>query len=155
MNTLQRLIRTENNLNWFLLRVPLGIVMLAHGLQKAFGWFKGFGWKGSMDYFTGFVGLPYWLGVVVILIESAGALLLILGLGGRINAALMIIVMAGAFFVDHLSNGFFMNWGGQARGEGYEFDILFVSMALVLVINGSGKYSLDRLIMNRGGKLPG
>ncbi len=98
---------------------------------------------------TGTVGLPSWLSAFVILIESVSAVLLIIGFAGRINAALMGIVMAGAFFVDHLPNGFFMNWFGTSKGEGYEFDILFWAISIILVINGSGKWSIDRWILSR------
>lgn len=145
----QKLLATTDSYNWLLLRIALGVVMLGHGLQKAFGWFGGFGWDASMGYFTGTVGLPTWLSALVILIESLGALLLIIGFAGRINAALMGMVMAGAFFVDHLPNGFFMNWFGNHKGEGYEFDILFWAIALILAINGSGKYSVDRWLTTR------
>lgn len=147
----QRLLATGNNYNWFILRVALGVVMLGHGLQKALGWFGGFGWHNTMGYFTGTVGLPSWLSAFVILIESVSAVLLIIGFAGRINAALMGIVMAGAFFVDHLPNGFFMNWFGTNKGEGYEFDILFWAISIILVINGSGKWSIDRWILSRAG----
>jgi putative oxidoreductase len=145
----QRLLSTTDSYNWFILRVALGIVMLGHGLQKAFGLFGGFGWSNSIGYFTGTVGLPAWLGALVILIESLGAVLLIIGFAGRISAALMAIVMAGAFFVDHLPNGFFMNWFGNHKGEGYEFDILFWAIAIIIVINGSGRFSVDRWLSTR------
>src|ERR1700730_8086061 len=98
---LKKLIVTNNDGTLLLLRVLLGIVMLAHGLQKAFGWFGGFGWNNSINYFTGTVGLPVILAALVILIETAGALLLIAGIGARINAFLMIVVIIGAFFADH------------------------------------------------------
>ncbi len=149
----QRLLATGNNYNWLILRVALGVVMLGHGLQKTLGWFGGFGWTNTMGYFTGTVGLPSWLSAFVILIESVSAVLLIIGFAGRINAALMGIVMAGAFFVDHLPNGFFMNWFGTNKGEGYEFDILFWAISIILVINGSGKWSIDRWILSRTGSL--
>lgn len=145
----QRLLATTDNYNWLILRLTLGVVMLGHGLQKAFGWFGGYGWNNTMGYFTGTVGLPAWLSALIILIESLGALLLIIGFAGRINAALMAIVMAGAFFVDHLPNGFFMNWFGSNKGEGYEFDILFWAIAIVIAINGSGKLSVDRWLTTR------
>ena len=145
----QRLLSTTDSYSWLILRVALGIVMLGHGLQKAFGLFGGFGWNNTIGYFTGTVGLPAWLGALVILIESLGAVLLIIGFAGRINAALMIIVMAGAFFADHLPNGFFMNWFGNHKGEGYEFDILFWAIALIIVINGSGRFSVDRWLSSR------
>lgn len=147
----RRLLATDNNYNWLILRVALGVVMLGHGLQKAFGWFGGFGWNNTMGYFTGTVGLPSWLSALVILIESLGAVLLIIGFAGRINAALMAIVMAGAFFAEHLRHGFFMNWFGTNKGEGFEFDILFWAISLIIVINGSGKCSIDRWLAARSG----
>jgi putative oxidoreductase len=146
---LRKIFITDNSSNWAFLRIALGIVMLGHGLQKSLGWFGGFGWDSSVQYFTGYVGLPYSLAILVILIESIGAILLILGLAGRISAALMAIVITGAFFVDHMPNGFFMNWFGNHKGEGYEFDILFIAIAITLVINGSGKFSMDRWIAGR------
>jgi putative oxidoreductase len=145
----RNLLSTTDSSNWLILRVTLGSVMLGHGLQKAFGLFGGFGWSNTIGYFTGTVGLPAWLSALVILIESLGAVLLIIGFAGRINAALMAVVMAGAFFVDHLPNGFFMNWFGNHKGEGYEFDLLFWAIAVVLTINGSGKFSVDRWLSTR------
>jgi putative oxidoreductase len=151
---LKNILSTNNSYNWTILRIALGVVMLAHGLQKAFGWFGGYGWDGTMGYFTGAVGMPYALGALTILIESLGAFLLIIGFAGRINAALVGIVMIGAFFVDHINNGFFMNWFGTQKGEGFEFDILFVAIAAVLTVNGSGALSVDRLIARRGPSRP-
>ena len=145
----QRLLSTTNSYNWLILRVALGIVMLGHGLQKAFGLFGGFGWNNTIGYFTGTVGLPAWLGAFIILIESLGAVLLIIGFAGRINAALMAIVMAGAFFVDHLPNGFFMNWFGNQKGEGYEYHLLVIGLCLATLYNGSGKLSIDTTLQSR------
>ncbi|MDF2189510.1 DoxX family protein [Paraflavitalea sp. CAU 1676] len=144
-----RILATTDSYSWFILRVALGFVMLGHGVQKAFGWFGGYGWDNTIGYFTGTVGMPSWMGALVILIESLGALLLIVGFAGRINAALTGIVMIGAFFVDHLPNGFFMNWFGTNKGEGYEFDILLWAIALVITINGSGRCSIDRWLTAR------
>jgi len=146
---INKLVATENRIELFLLRISLGTVLLAHGVQKAFGWFGGFGWSNSINYFTGTVGIPYILGALVILIETIGAVLLIAGFAGRINAALMGIVIIGAFFQDHLANGFYMNWFGNQKGEGFEFDILFVAIATVLSLKGSGAFSIDRRIVNR------
>lgn len=141
-----KILVTDNDITLTILRVILGIVLLGHGLQKAFGLFGGFGWTNTIHYFTGTAGIPAWLGGIVIIIETLGAVLLILGFAGRLNALLMIAVIIGAFFVDHISNGFFMNWLGNQKGEGYEFDILFIAMAVVLTIKGSGKFSVDRLL---------
>ncbi|QEC42767.1 DoxX family protein [Pseudobacter ginsenosidimutans] len=142
----RKIFATDNSYNWFILRIVLGVVVLAHGLQKTFGWFGGFGWEQSMNYFTGHVGLPSALAALVILIESLGAFLLIIGFAGRINAFLLGIVMIGAFFVDHRHNGFFMNWFGNQRGEGFEFDLLIWAITAVLTVNGSGRLSIDRLL---------
>lgn len=150
MQTLsEKIFKTENNYTWTILRITLGVVMLAHGLQKAFGWFDGYGWEGSMGYFTGTVGLPSILGAFIILIESLGAFLLILGFAGRINAVLVGAVILGALFVDHLPNGFYMNWFGNQKGEGFEFDLLFLAISSFITINGSGALSIDRWIALR------
>lgn len=146
---MKRILSTDNSYSWLLLRITLGIVLGAHGIQKAFGWFGGYGWNNTIDYFSS-VGLPTILGGLVILIETLGAFLLIIGFAGRINAALMGIVMVGAFYIDHLPNGFYMNWFGGTRGEGFEFDILFWAIAIVITINGSGAFSIDRLLSKRG-----
>jgi putative oxidoreductase len=146
---INKLIATEKRIELLLLRVSLGVVLLGHGVQKAFGWFGGFGWSNTINYFTGTVGIPAILGGFIILIETIGALLLITGFAGRINAALMGIVIIGAFFKDHLANGFFMNWFGNQKGEGYEFDILFVAIAIVLSLKGSGALSIDRWISSK------
>lgn len=143
----KKIINTGNDHSLLVLRVALGIVLMAHGLQKAFGWFNGFGWSNTINYFTGTVGIPAFLGAFVILIESLGALLLILGFAGRINAALMGIVITAAMFIDHANNGFYMNWFGVQKGEGVEFDLLFIAMSVALVIKGSGSFSIDRLLM--------
>ena len=145
---MKKILSTDNNYSWLLLRVTLGTIMLAHGVQKAFGWFGGFGWDNSINYFKG-VGLPAFLGASVILIETVGALLLIAGFAGRIIAGLMAIIMIGAFAIEHVPHGFYMNWFGNHKGEGFEFDILFWSIAIVLVINGSGKYSLDKWLYEK------
>ena len=120
----KKIINTGNDHSLLILRVVLGVVLMAHGLQKAFGWFNGFGWNNTINYFTGTVGIPALLGAFVILIETLGALFLILGFAGRINAALMGIVIIGAMVVDHMKNGFYMNWFGIQKGEGIEFDFL-------------------------------
>jgi putative oxidoreductase len=140
------LLATDNSYNWLILRVALGVVILAHGVQKTFGWFNGFGWEQSMNYFTGHVGLPSVIAALVMLIESLGAFLLIIGFAGRINAFLLGVVMIGAFFVDHRHNGFFMNWFGNQRGEGFEFDLLIWAIAAVLTVNGSGRFSVDQAL---------
>lgn len=144
-----KLFKTENDIAITVIRVVLGLVLLGHGLQKAFGLFGGFGWNNTIHYFVNVAHIPAWLGGFVIIIESLGSVLLILGVAGRLNAALMIPVIIGAFVIDHAGNGFYMNWLGTQKGEGYEFDLLFIAMAIAVSIKGSGRFSVDRLLFNK------
>ena len=146
----KKLFFTNNDISIAILRITLGIVMLGHGLQKAFGLFGGFGWTNTVHYFTDTVGVPAALGGFIILIETVGALLLIFGFAGRIQAALMIAVITGAFFVDHLPNGFFMNWNMEAnKGEGWEYFILLFALAIIVLIKGGGKASIDAALTKK------
>ncbi len=131
------------------LRVALGLVILPHGLQKALGLFGGYGWAGTMGYFTGQLHIPYALGALAILAESLGALGLLAGLGGRVAAAGVAAVMATAALMQHRANGFFMNWSGQQAGEGYEYHVLAFVLALAVALRGSGAFSLDRVLARR------
>lgn len=130
-------------------RVILGLVMFPHGAQKLLGWFGGGGWSGTMGYFTGPMGLPYALGVLVIVAEFFGALGLIVGLGTRLAAFGIAATMVGAVVTTHSKVGFFMNWGGQQAGEGFEYHLLALALALPLIVRGAGWLSLDRLVARR------
>ncbi len=138
------LLATENTSLLTILRVALGVVILPHGLQKTIGWFGGHGFTGTMNGFTS-MGIPAILAFLVILAESAGAVALITGFTTRIAAFGIGATMAVAAFM-HKANGFFMNWSGQQKGEGFEFHILAVAIAVVLMIGGAGRFSLDRAI---------
>ncbi len=125
------------------MRVSLGGVIFAHGAQKLFGWFGGFGFEGTMNYFTEHLGLPWVIGFLVVIGESLGAAALILGLFGRFMSASIAVIMLGALYFEHAQYGFFMNWFGTASGEGIEFDLLVFGLAIPLILLGSGRYSLD------------
>jgi putative oxidoreductase len=129
-------------------RLVLGAVMLPHGAQKLLGWFGGHGWDGTMGYFTGSLGIPAGLAALVILAESLGAVALVLGAGTRLAALGIAAVMVGAA-TTHLSAGFFMNWFGTQAGEGFEYHLLALALALPLVVRGGGAYAIDRLIAAR------
>jgi putative oxidoreductase len=130
-------------------RFLLAFVTAAHGVQKLFGWFGGYGFNGTMGFFTETIGLPYILGVAIIIGETFGMIALALGLFGRYLSGFVILVMLGAIFSFHLPNGFYMNWGGTLQGEGFEFHILAIGLALPVTILGSGTYSLDFLLSKK------
>jgi putative oxidoreductase len=133
----------------FALRVVLGIVIFPHGMQKLLGWFGGYGFKGTMGYFTGQAKLPWIVAFLVILGEAFGSLGLIVGLLTPLAALGIGVIMLGAAWTVHRQNGFFMNWTGQQKGEGFEFHILAAGIALVLMIFGGGALSLDGLLFPR------
>lgn len=144
MKALQFLTNTNDSAAPTLLRLALGIMMFPHGAQKLLGWFGGYGFNGSMGYFTGTVGTPWVVGLLVILGEFFGSLLLLAGFGTRFAAASLVLIMLGAAW-QLRANGFFMNWFGNQKGEGIEFFILAVGIGLALVALGGGKWSVDRL----------
>lgn len=143
---LRRVLATEGDWGATVARVALGAVMLPHGAQKLLGWFGGYGFQGTMGFLTTQAGLPYPIALLVILIESIGALALVLGLAGRLMAAGVAAVMVGAIAKVHLPNGFFMNWTGAQAGEGFEYHILAIALALVVMLRGSGAASVDRAL---------
>lgn len=145
MNALKKLMRTNGDISFLILRVILGIVMFPHGAQKMLGWWGGGGFSGSVGFFTS-QGVPAALAVLVILGEFLGSLGLIVGLLTRIAAFGITCVMLGAIFMVHMPNGFFMNWTGQQGGEGFEYHLLVLAITVVLMIRGGGLYSLDRKI---------
>ena len=132
-----------------ILRVILGFVVLMHGMQKLFGSFGGLGFSKTMLFFTESVGLPWIVGFLVILLETVGAVALITGTLTRVIAFFYIILPLGMIFTTHLKNGFFMNWFGTLKGEGYEYFILWIGMAIALFILGGGKYAIDQIFTEK------
>jgi len=139
----ERLLRTDNAASLLVGRVALGIVMLPHGAQKVLGWFGGHGLSATLAGFTQ-AGIPPFLGVLAILAESLGAIMLITGTLTRIAAFGVGCEMVVAAVLVHLKNGFFMNWTGAQAGEGFEFHILAVALAFVVMLKGAGAASVDR-----------
>jgi putative oxidoreductase len=141
---LSSLVATGDSLAPTVLRLALGLMILPHGLQKTLGWFGGYGFQGSMGYLTGTVGAPWIFALLAILAESVGGLMLLAGFGTRVAALGVGSVMLVAATM-HRSNGFFMNWFGQQKGEGVEFHLLALGLAGALLILGGGKFSVDAL----------
>lgn len=144
-----KLFNTTDSWSLIVLRVVLGLVVFPHGAQKLLGWFGGYGFAGSMTYFTDTVGVPWIVGFIVIMLEFFGAIALIIGFATRIIAVLYIAVAIGIIFTSSIQHGFFMNWFGNQGGEGYEYFLLWIGMAVALVINGSGRYSVDKLLVKQ------
>jgi putative oxidoreductase len=138
-----KIFNTHNDWTGLIIRFTLGLVLFPHGAQKMLGLFGGFGFTGTMGFFTETLHLPWIIGFLVIIIEFVGALSLIAGCASRVWAALTILLFIGIIFTSHLEHGFFMNWFGNQKGEGYEFHLLIIGLSLATLVNGSGKYSVD------------
>ncbi|MDO8357690.1 MAG: DoxX family protein [Nitrospirota bacterium] len=146
---MRQLFYTDNNWAGLILRVTLGLVMFPHGAQKLLGWYGGFGFAGTMGFFTETMHLPWIVAFLVIVGESFGSIALLLGLLTRFTAASFIVIMLGAITTSHLTNGFFMNWFGKQQGEGYEYHLLVIGIAVALLITGAGRWSADRIITEK------
>jgi putative oxidoreductase len=145
-NIISTILATEDDTAMLVVRLVLGGVMFPHGAQKLLGWFGGFGFNGTMGFFTGTMGIPWIFALAAILAESLGALALILGLGTRLAAAAVATNMVVAMLTSHLQAGFFMNWFGNQKGEGFEYHLLALGLAGALMIKGGGKASIDRAL---------
>lgn len=126
------------------LRVALGSVLFAHGARSLPGWFGGFGFTGTMQYLTGVEGLPWLVGLLVIGLQFFGSLLLLAGLGTRLMAVATFCLFVGMIVTSHLEYGFFMNWSGTQKGEGFEYHLLVLGMCVALAVLGGGALSVDR-----------
>ena len=123
------------------LRLPIGIVFAAHGAQKLFGWFGGYGLTGTAQWMES-IGLAP--GVLMVLLaggaEFFGGLALILGLLVRPAAAALSVAMLVAIFTVHISHGLFMS------NNGYEFALALLAASVSLLISGAGRASVDAAI---------
>ena len=142
----RRLIDTDDSVATAILRLVLGVVFFAHGAQKMLGWFGGPGFSGTMGLFTGYLHIPAPLGFLAIAAEFFGGLGLILGFLTRIAAFGIAINMVVAIALVHSSFGFFMNWTGAQKGEGYEYHLLTLAVTAFLMMRGAGAFSVDRTI---------
>lgn len=138
-----RIFNTNNDWTGLVTRLTLGLILFPHGAQKMLGMFGGYGFTGTMGFLTDTVHLPWIIGFLVIIIEFIGAISLITGFASRIWSATIIILFIGIILTSHLDNGFFMNWFGNQKGEGYEYHLLVIGLSIATLINGSGKYSVD------------
>src|SRR5512139_2449416 len=130
---LKKLFQTENDTATMILRVLLGVLFFPHGMQKLLGWFGGYGFSGTYGFFTG-SGIPVLFAVLAILAEGLGSLGLLTGLLTRVSALGIGTNMVVAVLMIHHKFGFFMNWDGKQAGEGFEYHLLAIAIALALII---------------------
>ncbi|MEM9068757.1 MAG: DoxX family protein [Myxococcota bacterium] len=146
---MRRLVATDStDLGATVARLGLALVMFPHGAQKVLGWFGGYGLEGTYGFLTGQLGIPGPAAALAILVEFLAPLALAVGVGTRAAAAGIASIMMVAIAVVHAPNGFFMNWAGNAPGEGFEFHLLAIALAGVAIIRGGGRFSLDARLNN-------
>jgi putative oxidoreductase len=144
---MEMLVATSPSWAITVIRVALGVVFFAHGAQKVFGWFGGYGLKGTTGYFVS-IGLPLPVAYAACFLELLGGIGLLLGLFTRLAALAIIAMMAGAIAKVHWPHGFFINWElAPGKGHGLEANLAFIAMAVACVIAGGGALSLDALLM--------
>jgi putative oxidoreductase len=143
---LRKILGTTNDWTLTLLRLVMGVIFFAHGAQKVLGWFGGYGFSGTMGFFTNMMHIPAPLAFLAICAEFLGGMGLLVGLLGRVAAFGITCNMIIAVLLVHGKIGFFMNWTGQQKGEGFEYHLLAIAVALVLMVKGSGAFSVDRAL---------
>jgi putative oxidoreductase len=143
---IRKLFATDDNSATVILRVVLGVIFFAHGAQKMLGWFGGYGFSGTMGFFTSTMHIPAPLAFLAIAAEFFGSLGLILGFLTRIAAFGIAVNMVVAVGMVHSAFGFFMNWTGQQKGEGFEYHLLALAVTAFLMIRGAGAFSIDRTL---------
>ena len=131
-----------------LARIILGIIFFAHGAQKVFGWFGGPGLRKTLHHLTESLGLPTIIALSAVGSEFVGGVALILGFLARIGALVIVINMLAAIFMVHGKYGLFMNWFGDRKGNGIEYHLLAIALAIVIIAKGAGACSLDSLLLN-------
>lgn len=146
---IRKLIATDNDSATAIVRLVLGVIFFAHGAQKMLGWFGGYGFTGTMGFFTGVLHIPAVFAFLAIAAEFFGGLGLIFGLFTRVASLGVFCNMIVAIAMVHGRFGFWMNWTGAQKGEGYEYHLLLLAASAFLMIRGAGAASLDRLLSSR------
>jgi putative oxidoreductase len=146
---IRKLIATDADAATTILRLVLGVIFFAHGAQKMLGWFGGYGFTGTMGFFTNVMHVPALFAFLAIAAEFFGGLGLIVGFLTRIAAFGIFSNMVVAIAMVHGQFGLFMNWTGQQKGEGYEYHLLVLAITAFLMIRGAGAASVDRLLSSR------
>ena len=141
----KRLLQTSNDPLFTIIRLVLGLVFFAHGAQKMLGWFGGYGFGSTLNAFST-SGMPLPLVLFVIFTEFFGSVGLICGAFARVASVAIVLLMVGAIAMVHAHVGFYMNWFGQQKGEGFEYHLLAIALAAAVLIRGAGSFSVDGLL---------
>jgi len=145
---IRKLIATDNDTATAVLRLVLGVIFFAHGAQKMLGWFGGYGFTGTMGFFTGVMHIPAPFAFLAIAAEFFGGLGLIFGLLTRVAAFGILANMVVAVTMVHRHFGLFMNWTGAQKGEGFEYHFLVLAITTFLMIHGAGAASVDHWLFS-------
>lgn len=145
----KKLIKTDDDIAPLVLRVMLGIVFYFHGMQKLTTMYGGYGFTGTMGFFTEKLGIPAFFAFLAIMAEGIGWAGLISGLLTRVAAFGITVNMIVAVYMLHWQNGIFMNWFGNQKGEGFEFHLLAIAIGIVLIIKGGGTLSVDHVLSDK------
>jgi putative oxidoreductase len=144
------LLRTDKaNLAATIARLSLAILLFPHGAQKLLGWYGGYGFEGTMNFFTTVKHIPWFVGLMVIVTEFLGPFGLLAGAGTRLWSLLVIADMTGIILSSHTQYGFFVNWFGNQQGEGFEYHLVVIGLALTVLVSGGGKLSVDSLLTRK------
>jgi len=155
MKTARLFFGTLNSFGPVVLRLGLAIALFPHGAQKVLGWWGGHGFTGTMGFFTGSLHIPAAMAFLAIATEFAAPIALVLGFFTRLaGLAIAVHITVAAVMGGHIANGFFMNWLGNQKGEGFEYHLLMATLGLGLFIMGGGKCALDTLIARQLGGEP-
>lgn len=144
MSYLEMITRSNNSFAAFALRLPVGLTFMAHGAQKLFAWFGGYGLEGTGQWMAS-IGLEpgYYMALMAGSAEFFGGLALVFGFLVRPAAAMLAVTMLVAIFSVHFVNGLFMS------NNGYEFALALLAVSVSLVVSGAGNLSLDKLIAKK------
>jgi putative oxidoreductase len=142
----RKLINTTDDSVMTILRLVLGVIFFAHGAQKTLGWFGGYGFSGTMGFFTNAMHIPAPLAFLAICAEFLGSIGLLVGLLGRVAAFGIACNMVVAVVMVHRHFGLFANWFGNQKGEGIEYHLLALAICLAVMVKGSGAFSIDRAL---------
>jgi len=126
------------------LRIPMGIIFMAHGAQKLFAWFGGYGLEGTGQWLAS-IGLTpgYLLALMTGGAEFFGGIALLIGLFVRPSALVLAFTMLMAIFTVHFANGLFLT------NNGYEFALALLAASVSLLMSGAGKLSVDEILAKR------